>query len=258
MNIAHCERPEAVFSSADQQDPASDSAKFFANPVQTENTYRSDFSLGSMPETGAEGAGDFNRFAFKALPVVAKDGLWFSAHLVKRDAVFEQAWAIYNASFCDFERRSFLEQRQVMGRPNYRFSAIRHADAVVGVLGYWQFADFCFVEHIAVSAAQRSGGFGCRALKLLQQHVRGPVVVDVEPFGTDQNAARRVAFYQRLGFLYCGVSVLLPPYDNKQTAPSNLMAWPAALDRQGREHVLETIGREVYGVSAFGPRHQAV
>ena len=258
MNIAQCERPNRVFSSTGQNDLTSNNAKFFAYPVQSESTHRESSSVGYTLGKGVSEYGDFNRFAFKALPLVDKHGLYISAHLVRRDDVFDQVWAIYTEAFSDFERRSLFEQMHVMRHPHYRFSAIRHVEEVVGVVGYWEISGFCFVEHVAVSASHRSGGYGRRAIQLVQQNAQGPILVDVEPFGTDQLAARRVAFYNRLGFHYCGTPVTLPPYAGKTTEPSNLMAWPMALNLAEREQVVETIKRVVYGLQTFMPRHNAV
>jgi ribosomal protein S18 acetylase RimI-like enzyme len=194
----------------------------------------------------------------QADPSFNHDGLWFSSHLDPRDGMFTQAWSIYNASFSDLERRSLFEQLHVMRQPRYRFSALRLEGAVVGVLGVWYLPGFCFVEHLAIAPERRSGGYGRGALQTLQRHVRGPVVLDVEPFGTDLNAARRVAFYRRLGFHYSGRPVTLPPYVGKAAAPSNLMSWPAALDGEARGQVVETIEREVYGLHPPVPRRSAV
>lgn len=246
MNIAQNERSERVFSSTGQSGLTSDNAKFFANPVQSESTYRKVFGNGHTPEMDVNGAGDFRRFAFKALPVCGAEGLWLSAHLDRQGEVFEQVWSIFTEAFTGFERRTRREQMSVMRHPRYRFSAIMHENSVVGVLAWWQLPGFCFVEHFAISSAQRSGGFGRRAMELLQTHVGCPIVMDVEPFGSDHHASRRIAFYNRLGFSYCGASVTLPAYEGKATAPSNLMAWPNALDRAGRERALETIEREIY------------
>ncbi len=187
-----------------------------------------------------------------------QDGLWFSSHLDPNDEMFQRAWSIYTASFVDFERRSLFEHLHVTRHPRYRFSAIRRGDDVVGVLGMWSLPGFCFVEHVAIADAFRSAGLGHQTLRTVQQHVCGPVVLDVEPFGTDFYAARRVAFYRRLGFHYCGRSVTLPPYAGKVTEPSNLMTWPLALDEMSRAQVVETIEREVYGLHPLIPRHHAV
>ena len=246
MNIAQHERSERIFSSTGQSGLTSDRAKFFAYPVQSESTHRGVFRSGHSPVMGVDASVDFGRLAFKALPVCGNEGLWFSAHLVEHDEVFEQAWTIYAEAFSGLERRTRREQRQVMRHPLYRFSAVMHEGSVVGVLAWWELSGFCFVEHFAISSGQRSGGFGRQAIALLQSRVACPIVVDVEPFGTDHDAARRVAFYSRLGFSYSGQSVTLPAYEGKPTSPSNLMVWGASLDRAGHERVLETIGREVY------------
>ncbi len=249
MNSVVSERSERIFSSLGTIGLTSDHATFFAHPVHSEGSRRAVFSGGPCPEMGMGHAAAFSRFAFKALPVCGKEGLWFSAHLFKQDGIFEQAWSIYTEAFAEVERRTREEQAVVMNHPCYRFSAILHAGAVVGVLAWWRLQGFCFVEHFAVARAHRSGGFGQRAMALLQEHVAGPLVVDVEPFGTDHSAVRRVAFYNRLGFAYCDQPVLLPPYAGQAEMPSNLMAWGLALDREGRERVYEAICSEVYGRS---------
>ena len=246
MNIAKSERSERVFSSTGQEGLTSDNAKFFAYPVQSGHTSQSVFGRVPRSVMAADACVDFRRFAFKALPVCGADGLKLSAHLAEQDALFGQAWAIYAEAFAGSERRSRREQSRVMRDSRYRFSAVMQEGLVVGVLAWWELSGFCFVEHFAISSAQRSGGFGRRALELLQAHVASPIVVDVAPFGTDLQAARRVAFYSRLGFTYSGQSVTLPAYEGKALEPSNLMAWPVALGHAGREQVLETIGHEIY------------
>lgn len=258
MNIAPCERSERVFSPAGQKDLLSPRAKFFADPVQPDRGYRIGFNVGHVPGMGVDAAFDFNRFAFKALPLVDPDGVWLTAHLAKPDSLFEQAWSVYNEAFPDFERRSFLDQQQVMSHPRYRFSAIMDEEAVVGAIGYWDLTGFRFIEHFAVASAQRSHGYGQRVIQLMQRSLSLPILLDVDPFSTDQAAARRVAFYERLGFNYCANAVTLPPYVGKTTAPTNLMSWPMALDGAGRAMAQSAIEREVYGLHAFVPRHHAV
>jgi len=248
MNIADCERSQRVFSSTGQNDLTSNNAKFFAYPVQSESKCIKGVGGGVLPSTGVDTAVDFSRFAFKALPVFESGGLCFSAHLDMRSPEFETAWGIYTGAFADFECRSRPEQTWIMREPNYRFSAVMLERVLVGVLACWKLSGFCFVEHVAVSPAYRSNGIGQRTLKLLIRHVARPVVVDVEPFGSNRLASRRVAFYARLGFKYCVSPVTLPPYAGKTTEPSNLMAWPVVLDRAGRERVFETIRSEVYGI----------
>ena len=258
MNIASCERSERIFSSTGHCGLTSDNAKFFAYPVQSESTYRAGFGSGHRPEKALGGSADWRRSGFQSPPVCGADGLRFSAPLVKTDEVFEQVWAIYTDAFAAVERRSRREQTRVMQHPCYRFAAVMSEGLVVGMAAWWDLPGFCFVEHFAISSAHRSGGLGRRVIELLQAHVARPIVLDVAPFGADHQAARRVAFYQRLGFSYCGQSDLLPAYEGRKAAPSNLMAWGITLDRAGRERVLEIIGSEIYGLRSEVPYPSAV
>jgi len=246
MNISQGERSERVFFSTGQNGPTSDSAKFFAYPVQSESAYRAGFGSGHRSGLAVDEAVDFRRFAFKALPVCGSEGLWFSSHLTERDGVFEQVWSVYTEAFTAVERRTRQEQMRVMRDPRYRFSAVMHEHSVVGVLAWWELPGFCFIEHFAIASSQRSGGFGRRAIALLQTHVASPIVLDVEPFGLDHQAVRRVAFYERLGFSYCAQPVFLPAYEGKPIAPTHFMAWRTTLDGAMREHVFDTVTRAIY------------
>jgi len=253
MNIAYGERPGWVFSSKGQCGLTSDNAKFFAFPVQSENTKRRALDSGPTPGMAVGDELYFRRFAFKNMPVCGADGLCLSPHLAEQDERFGQAWSIYAEAFTGFERRARREQSRVMRHPLYRFSAILQDGVVVGVLAWWDVPDFCFVEHFAISSIQRSGGLGRRALALLLAHEDRPVIVDVEPFGSGQLSSRRVAFYARLGFKYCATPVTLPPYAGKTAEPSNLMAWPVELDRIECERALAAIRRDVYGLHTRMP-----
>ncbi len=174
-----------------------------------------------------------------------------------RDARFREAWRIYDASFAEFEKRTHVEQVRIHEHPRYRFSAILHDDQVVGVLACWALPGFWFVEHFAIAEAHRSAGFGGQAVRLLQAHVRGPVVLDVEPAGAKPESVRRIAFYERCGFHYGEQAVVLPAYAGRRAEPSHLMAWPSALDAAARDRALAAIEREVYGLRACDAQYHA-
>jgi len=202
--------------------------------------------------------GDFRKFAFKALPVCGCDGIWFSAHLMEQDDLFEPAWRVYCASFPDTERRLRAEHLDALKEPRYRFSAVMRDQSVIGVLGWWNLPGFCFVEHFAIAPEHRAEGLGQRAMRLLQEHASEPIVLDVEPYGWDALANRRITFYKRLGFGYSAQSVFLPAYDGKPIAPTNFMAWRMPLDEAACGRIFHAVTREIYKQNAFGLCQNAV
>lgn len=197
---------------------------------------------------------NFGQFAFKALPVFERGGLWLSAHLDVAGKAFGEAWRVYDASFSDCEKRAYFEQVAILRHSRYRFSAIGFGDEVVGVLGCWDLPGFRFIEHLAVSAVHRSAGFGGRAVSLLQQHLGGVIALDVEPPTAGAVAARRVAFYERNGFRFDAEPMKLPPYVGKGTGPSHLMTWSYGASAPERDAVLAAISSEVYGAAVGMPR----
>lgn len=81
----------------------------------------------------------------------------------------------------------------------------------IGLLSYWDFDHFIYVEHFAIHPDHRNGGIGQQALQSLQQKVQRPIVLEVE-LPTDEMSKRRIEFYQRQGFTLCQKSYQQPPY----------------------------------------------
>jgi ribosomal protein S18 acetylase RimI-like enzyme len=210
------------------------------------------------PATGAVAALEFERFAFKALPVFERGGLWITPHLGASDRRFADAWRILATSFADYEQRSYADHLATLRHPRYRFSALVSGDDVVGVLGLWDLPGFRFIEHVAIADAHRSSGYGGRAVRLLQQRLSGVIALDVEPSCANAEATRRVAFYERHGFRYDARSVTLPPYEGKGTGPSHLMVWPRTPEPVAREAMLADIRAELYGADETRARPVAV
>lgn len=248
MKRISSERSEAVFPTRGSWSPILTSTGFCVSGRTAKRADRERNKEGAY-SVQPESFPSFESFAFKTLPLSGgQEGLWISAHLDSDSPLFQPTWEVYVASFLDFERRDQEEQREIMVHPRYRFSAVMCEAQPVGLLSWWVLDGFVFVEHFAIAASARSSGLGARALALLKTHVKVPILVDVEPLGSDPYAERRVAFYQRQGFHYSAEAVTLPPYLGKGTAPSNLMAWDCVLDATTRARCVAAIETVIYGI----------
>lgn len=105
-------------------------------------------------------------------------------------------------------------------------------DALLGLLSFWDFVDFVYIEHLAVDPAQRGAGVGAAALKLLRESCGRPLLLEVEPPADDNpTAARRIAFYRRNGFDVLPYPYIQPPYaPGLPPVPLLLMATDTAID----------------------------
>jgi len=117
---------------------------------------------------------------------------------------------LYADSFPLEERRLPNDLLWMLNEPKMYFSAVLGEDQVEGLVVYWKFPGFLYLEHLAVLPARRRNGIGAGILdQLLKEGV--PLLLEVEiPF--DESSTKRVDFYHRCGFCALPVYYHQPPY----------------------------------------------
>lgn len=163
-------------------------------------------------------------------------------------------------AFPEAERPDAIALRQRFGAaPRFHCCAVSvaaHA-APVGFITYWTFDGFVYVEHFAIDPAMRGRAYGSRTLKQLLRKLTPPhgqspsVVLEVEMPDT-QEARRRIAFYERAGWvLWPDTGYIQPAYrPGGARVPMRLMA-TAGLDPSLHQQVRDTLYRHVYRVDAL-------
>lgn len=122
-------------------------------------------------------------------------------------------------------------------------------DHTAGMLSYWQFGTFVYVEHFAIAAAMRGRNLGARAMAEFIHTAGRPVVLEVERPGANKMADRRIAFYTRLGFTSrAEIDYIQPPYaPGLPAVPLLLMAAGPGCRLLDIRSAADTILRNVYG-----------
>lgn len=108
-------------------------------------------------------------------------------------------WALYCSAFPPEERRKHSTHEQAMKDANFHVCKLQEGDTFVGLLTWWQWEKLKFIEHFAITAEKRGMGCGHEAMKLLQKADQDDIILEIEPV-CDERTARRLAFYQSLGF----------------------------------------------------------
>jgi GNAT superfamily N-acetyltransferase len=133
----------------------------------------------------------------------------------------------------------------VAHKPAFRLLVAHDGEQPVGLLSYWHFRWFCYVEHLGVTPARQGQGYGAMMLRVFQQATRLPIVLEVE-LPAAPAARRRIAFYERQGFRLSSLSYAQPPYrPGDAPVPMRLMGYGWSDETQG-EAMKEVIYREVY------------
>lgn len=97
---------------------------------------------------------------------------------------------------------------------------------LVGFFTYWEFKDFIFAEHFAISPQFRNGGFGRKVMDSFIEKNHLPIILEVE-LPTTILSERRIGFYQRIGFrLWEDIQYHQPAYSERWGAiPMKLMTF---------------------------------
>lgn len=163
------------------------------------------------------------------------------------DCRFEKLYGLYETSFPVEERRERKAlEKLIDGDSRMSFCAMEHEGDVVGLLCFWHFDNFYYLEHLAVFPALRGHGIGRNLLKTVSEQLKGICVLEAEPADLNDMARRRIGFYERNGFYVVDKDYMQPPYTpDGESFPlwilSNTDVEPEML-----ETIKKTIVNEVY------------
>ena len=158
---------------------------------------------------------------------------------------------LLHAAFPADERRDDEQQRYYTNSNNhFHCLLLQRSETPVGLLTYWHFDTFVYVEHFAISEELRRGGLGMQVITQFVNDINLPVVLEVEmPRVKGDITHRRIAFYRRAGFSLRKMAYRQPPYrEGDEWLPMKLMSYGNFKWLKMAESMRDTIYREVYGV----------
>ena len=143
----------------------------------------------------------------------------------------EQIRQLYFDSFPPEERRPW-ESLVAPEDDGPILRTVQHDGVFAGMISYWDFGAFAYVEHFAILPSLRGGGTGAKTLAALKDALVKPIVLEVEPPCEDNPmAARRIGFYHRNGFETLDYDYIQPPYaPGLPSVPLILMSTDPAID----------------------------
>lgn len=145
---------------------------------------------------------------------------------------FSEAWDLYEASIPKEERRSLMGQQRIFGLEEYHFEVIFMGDAMIGLLLWWGFKEFVFIEHFATMPNVRGKGYGGKILREFLEAQKRQVVLEVEP-PEDELKKRRIVFYGKLGFVFNSHFYKQPPMqEGCGSMQLYLMSWPTEFTKE--------------------------
>lgn len=155
------------------------------------------------------------------------------------DDYFQSAWALYEDAFPLAERRLLDAQSKAMKKDIYHFVVIIEEEQLIGILLWWEFDNYRFIEHFATTTKQRNKGFGKRTLEKIMDHNDKPILLEVELPDSTINQ-RRIHFYERIGFKLNEHYYEMPPLiEGQLPVQLLLMSYPGYLSTKDVEEFIK-------------------
>lgn len=147
-----------------------------------------------------------------------------------------------------------LTEMQVLTESNIKFhnNLIYDNGTFVGLITYWDFGNFFYIEHFAIVPEMRNHGYGRKVMEKVKALLRHPIVLEVE-CPTEEMSRRRIGFYERQGFQLWKSEYMQPPYrQGDGFLKLFIMAYGNIHEDRDFENVKTTIHKEVYN---YEPQH---
>lgn len=153
---------------------------------------------------------------------------------------------LYVSAFPQKERREWDLLAGMIGTvPEMRLQVIMEKEEPIGFMVTWKLKNWCFLEHFAISPAQRGKKHGENVMQDFIKDSR--VLLEVEP-PVSEDAQRRINFYRRVGLVCLSIPYLQPPY-KKTGKPYDMVLMSNISDagETGYAEIVNLIFEKVYG-----------
>ena len=161
---------------------------------------------------------------------------------------YQYACQLYEDAFPMEERRNTSEWLlQYQQNPLFNILCIKQERSYQGILSYWDFESFYYIEHFAISTQNRGTGIGSAALELFTAtRALYPIILEVEP-DTDDTTHRRILFYKKHRFQIIDHPYLQPPYHKGGSSfPLNIMCNDVNFANRNFNNIVRIIHHQVY------------
>lgn len=174
--------------------------------------------------------------------------IYSKSNMIER-RMFNQLFSLIQLSFPTSERRNYAGHLGEFSEDRFR-SICYIPDVLKGILNYWDFGDFIYIEHFAIAPELRGQGTGSALMGELRTIVGNrTLVLEAEPPADSDIAARRIAFYERLGFVLNEYDYIQPALiEGEEPIPLVIMSAPDKLTEKEYIKIRDRLYNEVYKI----------
>ena len=161
---------------------------------------------------------------------------------------FDEVFSIMSQSFPLDEYRTYDEQKTLMKNPIYSIYGYFDENELKGFAAIYNFNEFIFIEHLAVSIKYRNQGIGEFILNQLHQQYSQMICLEVEP-PLNELSKRRIDFYKRNQFYLNEYEYIQPSISKgKKPIPLYIMTSFSKIDENTFNKIRNVLYKQVYNI----------
>lgn len=157
---------------------------------------------------------------------------------------WNSVWKLYEESFPEAERRKKGDHlRACMDERFFPLSAWDGRE-LVGLMFFWEWNSYRYLEHLAVNPALRGHGHGSLMLRYLRdsQYI---IILEVDPL-INELSVRRLQFYERAGYTLTPYRFVHLPYRvESKTQELLILSYPNMISKEQHNDFLRFVNEEV-------------
>lgn len=168
-----------------------------------------------------------------------------------QDCDFDSFYKLMKEAFPSEERRNYEDQKRLLSEEAYSITSHKDDNEnIKAFIASWEFDDFVFIEHFAVSSKMRCNGVGTSMIKDYLSKCNKPIFLEVE-LPENYISIRRIEFYKRLGFHLNDYDYLQPPLQKQHVfLPLKIMSYPKRAEDKEFIDFRNVVYDKVYKVKA--------
>lgn len=157
---------------------------------------------------------------------------------------WNKVWKLYEDSFPLAERRRREDHLRACADEQFFPLSAWEGSQLVGILFYWEWDSYRYLEYLAVNPELRGHGYGSQMLQYLRDSDH-TIILEIDPLINEQSV-RRLQFYERAGFTLTPYRFVHLPYRLEgQPIELLILSYPKMITKEQHNHFLQFVGERV-------------
>lgn len=123
---------------------------------------------------------------------------------------WNKVWDLYESSFPTAEKRKQEDHKRAFENPLFFPMSAWENEELIGVLFYWEWENYRYLEYLAVNTELRGKSYGSQLLRHLSDNGH-TIILEIDPL-INEISVRRLQFYERAGYTLTPYRYMHLPY----------------------------------------------